>query len=513
MTQITDISKNYLARTNAIALQAAVGRNCKKEIETLETEIDVFVRNRLNAQNIPKEIKTSIEMLGMCKSFQLSKEWLTEKFTKFRRLNLTRPEAPFQLYLMGCWPKRSGIGYYGNANENFEQSSSIAEMRLHPAQLNNLPEDVIKAIGDTKDKKVDLFISLENIQCLKKLKEHDLPYFNIITHAWAHRYYEQGKDVTEMVSMGIYEPQGVYPLETQDGVSFNGQKVLPVTLHPPGGGGFIAMSPNNAHIGINGSTLFSSFWFVAHLGQRVLASYHILKHEKDQVFEKIFSQQPSLTETLEKLKNYRQTLIKPLTDVAEGYELERAEADQLFSSLPRSLKNSIYYQTWLDKWENANEGTPAPHSDFGRAAFHGDHSLDAKYHCNGKERAALIRASCARIQQDYDQIVGQLQSLFVPPKEIAPLSEEQKEKLRLLNPIIEAFKTGHTQTGFNLFNQLDPKHRTKVYEYVWEYSNCPRNFPGDFGSASFHASPALDSNQHCDDEGRARALLCYLHSI
>src|SRR5579871_3271508 len=101
MAQITDISKSHLSRAQTISYQMAAGGNPKKEMETLETEIDSFVRNRLSSQPIPSNIKASLDILKGCKASQLSKEWLVEKFTRFRTLNLTRPGAPIMLFLMG----------------------------------------------------------------------------------------------------------------------------------------------------------------------------------------------------------------------------------------------------------------------------------------------------------------------------------------------------------------------------------------------------------------------------
>ena len=510
MAQITDISKNYLARANDIALRAVVGGNCKKEIETLETEIDAFVRNRLNAQNIPQEIKTSLERLGMCKSFQLSKDWLSKNIGCNGKLNLICSEAPVVLS-MDFHPRKSSIGCY---DENPNQSYSIATIRLHPAQLSNFPESVIRAIGDTRGKKVDFIVSIEDIRRLKEVKEKKRHPFelNVVTHPWAQPRYEKGKNVTEMVSMGIYEPQGVYPIQTQEGISFHGQKELPVICHWCDNGNNIAFSPNNAHFGVKGDTPFSSFWFVAHLGQRILAANHILMNDYDQEFEYACKTTSSVFETLERLKKHRETVIGNLLEAVKGYEQGRGnDADGIFSRLPSSFKNAIYYQTWIEKWPNKE--LPPPHPDFGRMAFECHPDLDPKYHCNEKDCAFIIRNAASTIQRDYDQLVDRLRSLFVPPKEIPPLSEEQKEKFRLLNPIIEAFQSGQTQRGFELFSQLDANHRHKVYEYVWDYFNCPRNFPGDFGQASFHASPELKPAYHCDDNKRVKALLCYLHSI
>jgi hypothetical protein len=516
MTQITDIAKGYRAAT--IALQQATSSydiNTSK-LEELRDEIDVFVREKLNSEPLPEAVKaeakhdaeSSSKILEGYRALQLSDEWLSQQMI-YGELNLACPGIP----TVGCGatghPMKPCIGFYGT--EGYRMSIPLATIRLHRAQVTNIPESVIHAIGDVKGKKVDYLLSVENISGLKELTEkHKLPLqFNLSAHGWAHRHYEKGKDLTEMVSMGIYEADGTYPIQTPNGVGFNAQTILPVHCHPKGN--LTAFSPNNAHVGISGNTPFSSHWSVLKLGDRIIVTKQVLMHEYDRAIAQAFLTSNSLHEVFEKLRLHEEVLLKPLQVVAESYEQGKADADQLFANLSNSLKNSIYYQTWFDKWQNKE--LPAPHGDFGRAAFHGDNSLDPKYHCNGKERGAIIRASCVRLQQDYQRWVSGIRALSVSPKGVSLLTLEQREKTRLLKPIIELFESGQESRGFELFNQLDPMHQHGVYQYVWETFRYPRDFPGDFGAASFHSSLALEPERRCDVKKRIRALLCYLHSI
>jgi hypothetical protein len=518
MAQIIDISKNYLTSSIALVDQVRSSYNPinTPKLEKLQEEIDLFVREKLSSQPLPEAVKgevtrdaeTSLKILQECKAFQLSQDWLSQKMIH-GRLNLACPGV----LPVGCGatrhPMSPCIGFYDT--EEYRMSISLATIRLHPAQLTNIPESVIHAIGDVKGKKVDYLLSVENISYIKELIEkRKLPLqFNLATHGWAHRHYQEGKDLTEMVSMGIYEAEGVYPIQTSDGVSFNAQGVLPVHCHPKDSA--IAFSPNNAHIGISGNTPFSSHWSLLKLGDRIIVTKQVLMHEYDRAIAKTFLDSKSLHEVFTKLRLHEEALLKPLLIAAESYEQGKADADQLFASLSNSLKNSIYYQTWFDKWQNKE--LPPPHGDFGRAAFHCDKNLDPKFHCNGKERAAIIRASCMRLQQNYQRWVNGIQALFATPKGIPPSTLEQREKTRLLKPIIELFESGQDDAGFELFNQLDPTHQHGVYQYVWETFGCPRDFPGDFGAASFHSSLALEAERRCDVKKRIRALLCYLHSI
>jgi hypothetical protein len=510
----TDFSKGFLPLVRALEdqIRSAYAPINTRELKTLQKKIDDFVRETLSSlpqptrEEVKRDVDASLKILQECRTFQLSQSWLFQPM-EYGSLNLVCPGLPTVCCGATGHAMMPCIGDYG---DRYDMSIFEARIRLHPAQVTNIPESVRHAVGDGKGKKVDYIFSVESIAYLKAPKEKkELPFeFNLVTHGWTHRHYEEGRDSMEMVWMGVYEAEGVYPIDTHDGVSFNAQKVLPVHCHPKDS--TTAFSPNNAHIGISGNTPFSSFWSVLKLGDRIIVTKHVLVHEYDRGIQEAFASK-SLNDVFAKLKWHEEALLQPLQTVAESYEQEKVDANELFAQLSSSLKNSIYYQTWFDKWQNKQ--FPAPHGDFGRAAFHCDKSLDSQFHCNKQEQAAVIYASRMRLQKDYQKLVDSIQELFAPPKEIPPLTLEQREKIRLLKPIIASFESGETSKGFELFNQLDSIHQHGVYQYVWETFGCPRDFPGDFGAASFHSSLGLRTAQQCDDKKRIKALLCYLHSI
>jgi hypothetical protein len=526
MAQI--VSSSSASRTSSLIslLQTPESRYNPLSVSALngfEAEVSQFVQKYLTVSNsalsaeakkdVERLVEISSRTLQECKARQLSLEWLSQRIER-GHANLICSELPSAFYNgVNFRLERPEMGHYG---ETYQVSLDVATLRLHPVQMANFPESVRNAAGDVRDKKIEFFLSAETTGGLRQhVKEKKLPHvFNLILHGWAHPCYEKGKDSTEMVDIGVYEPEGVYPIQTPAGISFHHQKELPVICHPKDGR--TALSPNNAHIGINENALFSSFWLVAKLKDRVLIAKQVLFNEwlivnRMNLIWGAFNNASTVNEAFQNLRMSCPVIMKSLLDAAESYESGSPEADKIFDQLFDSFKNSAYQETWQQTWKNKE--LPPPHADFGCAAFHGHTSLDPQYRCNSRQKGAILRAVASKFEADYERLVDGIESVFAPPKFILPLSEEQRKKEQLLNPIVEAFKNGESEKGLQLFGQLDPSYKQNIYNCVWRHFGCPRNFAGDFGAASFYASPELKVERQCDNAKRAKMILYYLHSL
>jgi hypothetical protein len=509
MIQIVKDSKNLFINITQYAQQEKYQLKNTQQLDALDAQVEKCAE-RARAQILPPaidqqvkwDIEASRELVQECKAYHLSKDWLDQPLKRWNGVgvtNLVCPELPCA-YDNSWWSEKlPRIGVYTNG---YPKATNYGKVRLNEAQLSNIPESVARAIGDRSGKKIDYFFCVDSVASLKEIKQKQgAPLeLNVLSHYWAHDHHEWDTNVTKEVSMGIYEANGVYSVDTQDGVSFESQKELPVICHP--GKETICLSPNNAHIGIKGDAPFSSHWLVCKLDNRVIVTHQVLVHEYH--FEKLFHnafQSGSLGKAFEKLNGPRKNIFRPLLNVAESYEKADGNGDVLFNALPSSLKNSAYYQTWLEKWTDKTKAAP---SDFGGTTFH---------NCSNQDKAALLCTSYYRLLEDYGRCIDKMQVLFAPPKTILPPTPEKQEKLRLLTPIVDAFKAGRTDDGFALFEKLADVHKNGIYQYVWEFALCPRNYPGDFGKDAFYGSKDIPECHRYNDTNRAKAVLSYLHSI
>lgn len=509
-TQLSAIAKGYVTRSQGPLIDVS-------QVEGLENEIDTFVRDRLNtntpeAQAAQREISIAKDTLQKSKATLLAQQW---RHSPLRTTggNLINPSLrsvlSTQTVHQGRFPQ---VGFYNDASEWREYEMAICSqlIRLHPAQACNLPESVKRAIGDVRGKKVDYFLSFSDAVALKRSNEKiQRPLiYNLSTHAWAQPDYRTGGDRSIDVQMGIFEGRDVYEVKTGSGVGFGYLKPMSVHCHPTDNGA-TALSPNNAHFGVNPNASFSTFWSVCMMGDRAVVTEHLIINEFDFVTMPLataFQQGGSLAQIIQKVQTVPFT--SQLLSLAADFELGAPDAMRKFQALKPHHQNAIFGRTWQDKWNAHFPNQAAPHADFGRLSFQSDPSLDANHHCTGKDRSTILRNYCAQLSLNYINFVTGLETLLAAPREV-PVNE----KMRTFKPIVEAFQRGDEAEGMRLFNVLEPRHKHGVFAYVWDLEGRPMDFPGDFGSASFYADARVKLERRCDRDKRLQAILSYIHSI
>lgn len=422
----------------------------------------------------------------------------------------------------GMIPARSGVNYVSMiprvgsySEEEFKMGVSSLSIRLHPGQIANFPYEVAQAIGGQMENKVDLFLNIQNIaSIIDHLRDKHLPQqLNLVTHPWSQPHYipQQKKDITVDVQMGIYQPMHIHEISSNDGIPFNGQKKLPVTLHPVGEHNVTAFSPNTAHLGIDSNQPFASFWSVVKEGKRTVATKHVLLTHNAGISQNIqekLQESFSILNMIENLENEKASSLKKLKEVSEQFFSNQHANPDLINVLEVEQRNLIYFETYLTKWTDKNQNPP--HMDFGKASFLRSHDLDPKWHCSNVEMGQIVNKYAQKLEASWDRLIGEMKTLFAPTQEL-PLSKEDELKITLLTPIADAFEKGEEEVGFKLFNSLDKKFQEGIYTTVWEMFNCPDCW--DFGSKSFHRSDDIVKQQKCTNKGRALAIRYFMYSI
>ena len=347
-TQLSAIARDYVSRSQGPLATVS-------QVEGLENEIDTFVRDRLNtntpeAQAAQREITIAREALQKSKATLLAQEW---KHSPLRTTggNLINPSLRSVLLThtvhQGRFPQ---VGFYNDASEWREYEMAICSqlIRLHPAQHSNLPESVTRAIGDVHGKKVDYFLSFSDAVALKRSTEKvQRPLiYNLSTHAWAQPDYRAGGDRSIDVQMGIFEGRDVYEVKTGSGIGFGYLKPISVHCHPTDGG-LTALSPNNAHFRVNPNASFSTFWSVCMLGDRAVATLHLVVNEFDFVtipLATAFQQGGSLAQIIQKVQTVPFT--KQLLEIAADFDLGVPDAMRRFQALKPHHQNAIFGRTW-----------------------------------------------------------------------------------------------------------------------------------------------------------------------
>ncbi len=498
------------------AKKAAIIRNYKKHLTHEYQKLISGMQSlfQISGQALPVSDQRQ-------QAVQLASNWRETRLSSGNG-NLICPGYQAALYNHAIKMERfPHVGFYNVASQ--EQAYLIAPshflIRLHSAQHGNLPQSVKNAIGDTRNKKVDYLFSCSSGVEIKRSKEalnQSLKY-NLSTHAWAHPHYQHGQDRTETVNIGLFEGQNVSEASDAEGIGFNRLKPISVHCHPSPGITH-ALSPNNAHFMVDSGAPYSTFWSVCQLGDRMIVTKHLLINEFDVVTQSIvraFERGQSVNQILQNLQQ-NANFSAHFEDLARALEDERPGAQKLFQDFTgrQHHQNGIYKQTWLEKWAKNHPHQEPPHGlAFGKMSFQSSPYLEPQYRCTPHERAQIIRAYSAQVSSDYNRVVQDLQTLFSAPREIPPQTELQKEKLRLLMPVVDAFKRGDENEGMRLFNTLPQVHKGGVCQYAWEFAGCPQDFPGDFGAAAFYRDTRLSQAKHCDREQRIKAILCYIHSI
>lgn len=529
MSQLTVASRDFLSQASLIQIRLQ-GQGAdpisRQELAELELRIDDFVREKLTGLQPSKELEQELE--GVKERIAQSKALISDLKgipLDFGAMPIKRGDANFIQPLLppalsGAFPfnKVPVLGRYDL--QGYHMGQEVSFIRLSPAQ--RIPASVMALIGDRDGKKVDYFQVVEDTSAITRwIREHrkqvkDLPSdLNLVTHYWVHPHYEYGKESKCFVEMGICDELNVYPILSDIGIPFRAMKPLEVICHPSEGS--TALSPYNAIVGVSSNKPFSSFWSVLKHGNRTVATRHVLLHERDSFdgqIKDVFLKGGSMSEINTRLREVNETQKQSLLKLAASLEKNDSYARQLFDALPDYQKYSIYYQTWVEKWKEKHADRPAPHGDFGKASFHCYGDLKSEFHCSSADQGSIVRNYASVLYSELDKLVQDTELLFAPLFDVQPRSPEQIEKIRLLQPVADAFERGDEKEGMALFTALDKVHRHGVYEYVWEAKGCPRTFPGDFGEASFFAKDArLEDYERCGSRDRVKAILAYIYSI
>lgn len=495
--------------------------NIDRELESLNASVMEVVKRFFEKSSLGanSQVRSKIED-GLAVFIQTVQN--SVPMTKWDQSLIDTEIGSANLVAPGLPPARSGVNYVSRiprvgsySEEEFKMGASSLSIRLHPGQIANFPDEVAQAIGGQMENKVDLYLNVQNIaSIIDHLRDKHLPQqLNLITHPWSQPHYmpQQKKDITVDVQMGIYHPMHIYAISSNDGISLNGLKKLPVTLHPVGENHATAFSPNTAHLGIDSNQPFASFWSVVKEGKRTVATKHVLLTHSEGISQNIqekLQESYSILNMIENLENEKVSSLKKLKEVSEQFLNNPQANPDLINALEVDQRNLIYFETYLTKWTEKNQNPP--HMDFGKASFIRSQDLDPKWHCSHVEMGQIVNKYAQKLEASWDRLIGEMKTLFAPTQEL-PLSKEDELKIKVLKPIADAFEKGDEDTGFKLFNSLNKEFQDRIYTNVWEMFNCPDCF--DFGSKSFHKSEQISKRQRCRNEERASAIRYFMYSI
>jgi len=435
--------------------------------------------------------------------------------------NLMNPKLPpvgvVHIGQFNIQPKLPLVGYYNQKEGFYDLNTDCAKFRLHPAQFANLPLDVQRVIGDPKGQKLKLYATIQNNQyILEKTLDTDHPRrLNLHTHGFVHEHYEAFKDETHRVEMGVYSPMNVLPKHSQDGISFEEMKPLPVQIHPVDGS--IAFSPNNAHIEIGDPVVnpITSFWSVVKDVDRIVIVHHLLLNTQSEANLLLdpFYDEPTIGRAIQKMKEKVLDNQQLLERIGTAFKVHARDAFAQFEALPENIRNGIFRKTWQMQWVDKDfQGNP-PHADFGKVSFYASDALAKTYQCRGIDRERIIHKFAEELKGFRDQAIERFERSFTPIAELEIGSDEESEKRQLLLPIAEKFAEGKGQEAFEAFHGLPDAFKRGVFQYVWECKGCPRDFPGDFGEAVFYGRLPASDIRNCSDEQRSHFIQYFIHSL
>ncbi len=359
--------------------------------------------------------------------------------------------------------------------------SNSTAILLDPKAIAHVPKEVLKMAGDLSGKDVELFLTVVNGNFASSRIEAGLP-INLHTHRWTFPNSLPGDDQTCDVNMGIFPEVGVTPHSDPGSVAFNSLSPMQVIIHPDRGSMFrnrgkktpqytyqdMLDSPNNAFLKAIPGSPFGVLWAVTKKDNRVAITKMIVifdgNHPICKPYLKSVKDCYCLETHLERLQEVHKGIENSFVEVIQLFKENNHLAMQAFGQLPLTFQHGIFKETWLYFKSPTNL-----QSDFGKASFLCQNSLDAQYHCTSQQKAEIIR-----------HYVTTLQNLMV---------NSQNDLLLHSQTLIKAdnvFKLLQCANKQMEFDALEQEEQKAVHRAIWELSGCPRG-NSNFGKEKFES--------------------------
>ncbi|MGE0671048.1 MAG: hypothetical protein AB7H48_08115 [Parachlamydiales bacterium] len=419
------------------------------------------------------------------------------------------PFAPFEH--MERLPR---IGFYG---QYYRFPFDISFIRLHPVQVQNLPESLQTLLADRNLEKLDLISSFtigHGYLADHAMSNANELRYNWVAHPWVFPQAQIGQDLNRFLEMGIYEPVGLSEVQSRDGIPFNTLKPLEVYVHPVNGS--TAISPNNAHFRINPEMPISSFWHVMLKDERTIMVRQLINniegHPMSHLVSSVLAYEDlqTIQEHLDVLKTGRNDAIDSTLDrfdrIAKAFEGGRLNDALLhFNALSEGEKKWIHFRIWQLMGEPVGV-----HGDFGRVSFEGAAELPAYFHATVDKKAQALRELGAKQIAAFDQIINGHLALFATPHDLPIPSAEYLRKREVAQPLIEAVED---EALFeSLIESLKAADRQKLCAITWELKGCPLGIHDDFGLVSLLARGVLEESHRCSTQDKLNVLHYFVNN-
>ncbi len=358
---------------------------------------------------------------------------------------------------------------------------SIASILLDPSALQHVPPHVLGKIGDRSGEQLQLFCTVIDGRqwsdidptCKElRFQDNDIK-LNLVTHPWAHPHALLGDDVKFDVNMGIFPEIGSQSYKGGGAVAFNG--ISPMEVYTHGTRTNMRYSPDNAHFQIIPGSPFAIFWTVAQKDDRAAITKMLVIFDYNHPICKplIASTRDCdcLATHLKRLEGVKDGIQRTFANAIHLFEQENPAAMEEFKKLPLAFQYGIFKETWT------HFGSPTGiHGDFGAASFFADSSLKQEFHCNDQQRAAVIGAFAAHLQNlllDSQIDLTQNSQTLIKGDNVLKMME-----------CAQLFKMDRKEEGMKLFEQFSKEEKEAVYLACWELRGCPRG-DSDYGTKFF----------------------------
>lgn len=346
---------------------------------------------------------------------------------------------------------------------------NMASITLDSSAIRFIPKQVLDAVGDISDKEVDLFWTAIDGRPLKL----DRP-LNLCTHPWSHPHALAEDDSRFDVTMGIF-PEIGFQQSSWEG-SLHMGKLSPMSVHVHSDQGEVLYSPDNAHFEVRGNPPFGIVWSVLQKDWRVAITKMLV------IFDFEYPICSSLVGAIrdcknldmhvKKLQGVSATIDHTFTRIVDLFTNNPQNAVEEMRHLPLTFQDKIFEGAWALK-------TPPDglHTDFGRASFLHEETLDQDYYCQSEERAAIIQS-----------FANWLKTLLCNSQEDLLMKSQSLVKDDNIVHFLrcaQTYKNTGNEAGRKLFEQLSIEKQNAVFFAIWELSKCPRG-NGHFGSETFY---------------------------
>lgn len=321
---------------------------------------------------------------------------------------------------------------------------------------------------------------------------------NLCTHPWSHPNALPDDDICEDVLMGIFPEIGFKQIDkNKDTYPISCYRLSPMQVHvhsnskkKTGNHENMLYSPNNAHFEKISGSPFGVLWSVTQQKERIAITKMLVIFDYEDPIGACLINSIRKPRTLEshfqELKKTEKAIPFVFQKVVELLEKNDPKAIEEFRKLPLAFQYGIFKETWtlLGSLHNI-------HTDFGRASFEEDPSLDKKYHCSNEQRIQAI--------ENYKDYLKHL--LIDSQYDLLLRSQPLTKAKNVLNMIqcAELLLSEEETEAEKLFGSFSQEEKEAVYFAMWQLSGCPQG-NRHFGKETF-------KNLNRDPRLRAEALL------